>query len=115
MTNIKNIHGNLQGVNPQKSTQKSEKSGKDFGADLEKQVAMLEQMGSEIDEMVSSSSVDASSVENNVKKVGRLINNMVGIMDDLSGTSADKNEHRPSAQHVVKQYGRMAKQSKGES
>lgn len=116
MSNIKNIQGNIAGLTPQKNAQKSEKSGKDFGADLEKQVAKLEQMGSEIDKMVSSEITDPNSVQNNVKEVGRLINNMAGIMDDLSGTSADKSEHRPSAQHVVNQYGRMAKKPvQGES
>ena len=109
MSNIKNIQGNIQALNPQQNTRKSEKSGKDFGAELIEHVAKLEQMGSEIDKMVSLDTTDAHSVENNVKEVGRLINNMAGIMDDLSGSSTEKSERQPSAQHVLNQYGRMAK------
>lgn len=93
-------------IDPSKKSKAAEKQtgGADFAAELEKTVAQLENMGSEIDALMKGGQADSTKVTKGVEEVGNMIQSVQGLVDKISPEKTPK----AGAKFAASQYEKMA-------
>ena len=96
-------------LKPIQKTQKTEGTPGDFEAKLQQTVQKLENMGSEIDAMLSSTAESgASEVTQGVNQLGNMIQSVKGLVENISPSQKPSSG---TAKYAASQYEKMNKNS----
>ena len=106
---MKEINGLISRViEPKQGGPKIEKTptgGADFAQELEKTVAQLENLGSEIDALLEGENQNSSQLKTGVSTAGNMIQSMQGLVETFSPEKEGK--ATTSAKFAASQYERM--------